>query len=415
MSKIFEKIIEQRLRELINEQISPIQFGCRAGHSTTQALCRFAHHSGVARSQKLRFGALAFDFSKAYDRVPRIRLINKLGALGVPGHLIRMIDSWLTNRQIAVYHRGATSRPFTLSHGIPQGSSLSVLLWLVYINDLATQLNTNSTNLYVDDTLIWASGKSKTQVRDALAEEAQLLANWADENKVNINWGKTQLIYSTNRPRDPSLQISGQEINPTNVLRYLGVNFLSNNDFRMLTFDLKTIGADIRRRAAVVHRLQRFQFPQKIIRRFTEGFVHSKLRYVSPLLGPEAHHYPESLDPLEKGLRAAIRTEIGAFRSTPIPLLFQGAQRPLLRQLIERDATRLIIRSVAHNTILGQEYQEWDGSGDGLSPLDTAQSILDDLGIPNGAVLIPIRPISIRVRDALQRSILPHLTPRRWH
>jgi ribonuclease HI len=403
MSKIFEKILEQRLRESVSDQLSPVQFGCRAGHNTTQALCRFAHHSGIARSNNLRFGALAFDFSKAYDRVPRIRLINKLGALGVRGHLIRMVDSWLTNRQLAVYHRRATSRPFTLSHGIPQGSSLSVLLWLVYINDLATKLKPESTNLYVDDTLVWASGRSKTQVRNSLAAEAQLLADWADENKVNINWGKTQLIYNTTRSSDPSLQISGQEIKPTTMLRYLGVNFLSNNDFRMLTFDLKTIGADIRRRAAVIHRLHRFQFPQKIVRRFTEGFVHAKLRYVSPLLGPEAYHSPESLDPLEKGLRAAIRTELGAFRSTPIPLLYQGAQRPLLKQLIERDATRLVLRSVAQNTVLGQEYQEWDGFGDGRSPLDTAQSVLEDLDIPNNAVLLPIRPISIRVRDALQR------------
>jgi hypothetical protein len=101
---------------------------------------------------------------------------------------------------------------------------------------------------------------------------------------------------------------------------------MSNNEFKTLTYDFKAIGADIRRRAAIVHRLNRFQFPPKVIRKFTEGFVYAKLRYMSPLLGGEKP--TASFEPIEKGLRAALRTELGAFKSTPIPLLYIGAQRP---------------------------------------------------------------------------------------
>jgi ribonuclease HI len=400
MSKIFEKIIEQRIRESIENQLAPIQHGCRAGHSTTQALCRFVHNAGLAAAKGHSFGALAFDFSKAYDRVPRHRLIRKLVDLSVPGALIRLVDSWLTNRRIIVYHRGISSNPNTLDHGIPQGSALSVLLWLIFINDLGTKLDPTRSNIFVDDTLIWASATTKTLTARALQSQAIVLVDWARENKVKINWNKTQFIYNTHDKNDPPLKISGQTIKSKDLLKYLGVDFHSNNEFKTLVFDLKAIGGELKRRSALVHRLNRFKFPSSIIRKFTEGFVHAKLRYVSPLLGAEIHHTP-TLDPLEKGYRAAIRTELGALFSTPIPLLYAGAQRLLLKDLIKRDTTRLILRSVAQSSLLGQEFQEWDGSGEGWTPLGTAQAVLDELRLSDSAIML-VRPIPLRVRNALQ-------------
>jgi ribonuclease HI len=399
LSKIFEKILEQRIRESIGDKLNPIQHGCRSGHNTTQALGRFAHANGTAAAQMLEFGAIAFDFSKAYDRVPKTKLISKLVKLGVPGPLIVMVDSWLTNRNLSVHHRGAKSRPYPLPHGIPQGSSLSVLLWLIYINDLGDRLDPNTSNLYVDDSLIWAASTRKSTTLTALTAQAHLLADWADENKVKINWDKTQLIFSTHRPSDPSLIIRGHTIRPSKKLKYLGVDFESNNSYHALMFNLKDVGADIRRRAGVVRRLNRYNFPLKTIRKFTEGFVYAKLRYISPLLGAES---TKLLEPIEKGLRAAIRTEIGAFRSTPIALLFRGGNRLRLKQLIQRDSTRLILRSIAHQTLLGQEFLAWDGYGAGWSPYGMTKAFLKDIQQPL-PIITPIHPISIRVRDALQK------------
>jgi ribonuclease HI len=397
IGKIFEKILEQRIRESIHDKLSPIQHGCRAGHSTTQALCRFAHSNGMATKQNLKFGAVAFDFSKAYDRVPKARLIGKLVDLDVPGPLIVMVDNWLTNRKIIVHYRRAQSIPFATPHGIPQGSALSVLLWLIYINDLGTRLDNERSNLYVDDSLIWAAARSKRQTVAALQAQANILADWADENKVKINWDKTQFIYNTSSRSDPALVIRNKTILPKTSLKYLGVDFLSSNEFQSLTYDFKAIGADIRRRAAVVHRLNRFQFPSKVIRKFTEGFVHAKLRYISPLIGGE---HVSALEPLRKSYQAAIRTELGAFRSTPIPLLYLGAQRPTLDELIQRDTARLVLRSIAQNSLLGKEYLEWDGEGTGYSPLGAAHTALYGINHDNPSI-IPIRPISLRIRDAI--------------
>jgi ribonuclease HI len=397
MSKIFEKIMEQRIRESIEDKLSPIQHGCRSGHSTTQALCRFAHNSSLARAHNEIFGAIAFDFSKAYDRVPKTRLINKLVALNVPGPLIVLVDNWLTNRSLTVYYRGEISNPMQIPHGIPQGSALSVLLWLIYINDLGNVLDQQHSNIYVDDTIIWAAGTTKTVVRNILQAETERLAEWAAENKVKLNWEKLQLIFSTHHRRDPSIHVQGHQIKPKTTMKYLGVNFESNNDFKTLTYDLKSIGADIRRRAAVVQRLNKYNFPRKVIRQFTEGFVHAKLRYISPLLGAET---TKTLDPIEKGLRAALRTELGAVKTTPIPLLYKGSQSPMLKELIARDSARLILRSIAQKTILGQEYLDWDGTGDGWSPLGAAQETLSDLHLQ---YILPIRTIPIRVRDAMQK------------
>jgi ribonuclease HI len=403
MGKIFEKILEQRLRESVQTQLSSIQHGCRPGHNTAQALCRFAHSCGLARANNLHFGAIAFDFSKAYDRVPRYRLVMKLVDLGVPDPLILIIDNWLTNRQLSVYNRGVQSAPLLISHGIPQGSSLSVLLWLIYINDLGTTLDPQSSNIYVDDSLVWASGPTRHLTNLRLHAQARKLARWAQENKVYINWSKTQLIYDTQSVRNPPLKVGEHMLYPTTRMRYLGVDFISNNEFGTLTYDLKAIGADLRRRAAIVRRLKRFSFPRKTIRTFTEGFVYAKLRYLTPILGAEIHHKP-TLEPLKKGVNAAMRTELDAFMSTPIPLLYAGSGRPRLEHMISRDSTRLILRSIAHDTQLGQDYLDWNGSGDGWTPLGTVSKTLTTISsIPANFDILPLHPLSIRVRDALQR------------
>ena len=77
LTKIVEYMVQIRLREIIEPKLPPNQFGCRPGHSTTQALLRLMHYSGVSAGNNLQFGAISYDFVKAYDRVPKHILIKK--------------------------------------------------------------------------------------------------------------------------------------------------------------------------------------------------------------------------------------------------------------------------------------------------------------------------------------------------
>jgi ribonuclease HI len=143
----------------------------------------------------------------------------------------------------------------------------------------------------------------------------------------------------------------------------------------MMLIDLKTIGADLRRRCAILKKLRKYNFPQSLLERFIEGFVCGKLRFYTPLLGAETHH-SDLLKPLELAYRELMRTELGAVRTTPIPLLQAGTRRPSLKNVIAADAANMIVSSIANKTILGREYLSWDGYGDGWSPFGLAQDTL---------------------------------------
>jgi hypothetical protein len=157
ISKLLDYIMQIRIREIVESQLPEHQFGCRPGHSRTQALMKFAHHAGVSAGTNNQFGAVFNDFTKAYDGVPRHILIKKLSQLQVPAYLTLMVYDWLRKRKFQVAHRGQLSETREQQNGIPQGSSLSVLLWLVFVYNIP--LKHECSNIYVDDTVGWAIAK----------------------------------------------------------------------------------------------------------------------------------------------------------------------------------------------------------------------------------------------------------------
>jgi ribonuclease HI len=366
-------MIEKRLRDKI--KLSPVQFGCRAGHSTSHALARLLHASGLAAAAHKQFGCISFDFSKAYDRVPRNLLVHKLAKQGIPPYLTLVINDWLTERSFYVTHRGATSEVHHTSNGIPQGSSLSVILWLVFINDI--EIEDITTNLFVDDTIIWASGETREEVKLNLKNKATKILNWCQSNKVKINFDKTKLVFNETDPDDEDLVLPLGTITSAHTLKYLGTIFKSNKPDSNSTFliDLESIGADLRRRCSILKKLRKYRIPQPLMERFVEGFVCGKLRFYAPFLGAETHH-PVLLKPLQLAYNEIMRTELGAVKTTPLPLLQAGTRRPSLTNLIATSAATMIKSSIANNNILGKEYLSWDGTFDGWSPYGKAWELL---------------------------------------
>src|SRR6185503_10546119 len=124
-------MIKIRMRAIVESKRPRHQFGCRPGHSTSQALMRLLHYAGIAAGTDKQFGAILYDFTKAYDRVPKHILLRKMIDLEIPVYLINIVYDWLTDRQFTVTYRNYESEPRIPEIGIPQGSSLSVLLWIL--------------------------------------------------------------------------------------------------------------------------------------------------------------------------------------------------------------------------------------------------------------------------------------------
>ena len=376
IGKTVERIVEKRLRRAVRDKFHPAQFGCRSSHSTSHAINRLLHRSGLAAAQSKQFGAIAFDFSKAYDRVIHHKLIIKLHEMQAPGYLILFVDNWLSNRSFVVHHRQTKSDTQQMKSGIPQGSSLSVLLWLIFINDIT--LEPDCCNLYVDDSLIMATGDTIQQVNRQLQQLANKVVDWCQDNKVLINYDKTHLIYNEWRPYQRIILKSGVSLVPEQDITYLGVKFATNSSMvrNSLQVDLTEAAVNIKKRCYVLRSLRKYNVDQKLLERLGAGFVEGKLRYYTSFLGAEMH---TPLIPFFRPLKIAyneyLRVLSGAFRSTPIPILHAATRKPTLTQLIEADQTKLVLSSVAHDNLLGREYFEWDGSYDGWSPLGTAWKV----------------------------------------
>ncbi len=401
IGKIYEKMLEKRLREEF--PLNEAQFGCRPGHSTSHALARLLHASGTAAAAFEQFGCISFDFSKAYDRVPRNLLVKKLYDNNISPYLILAINDWLQNRTFHVSHRGSSSDTLAVHNGIPQGSSLSVMLWLVYINDIT--INKESANIFVDDTIVWAKGSSRRELRLRLTEEATKLMKWCSENKVQVNLDKTKMIFNEADPYDTDLRLRHYGNIPVSQhIRYLGVHLkssplLSNSS---LVVDLEAVGADIRRRCSVLKQLRKYSIPQPLLERFIEGFVCGKLRYFTPILGAEARENSEILKPLKLAYKELMRTETGAVRTTPIPLLQAGTRRPSLLNMIASDTTNMVMSSVAYGNILGDEYVSWNGDYDGWTPLGKAWEMLRRVA-PDYESVVPQTHIPRSVRDGMYK------------
>ena len=166
---------------------------------------------------------LFLNFSKAFDRVPHSRLLYKLNHYGIRGPLLKWLESFLTNRSQHVILNNRTSHETSVLSGIPQGTVLAPLLFLLYVNDLP-QCIRNKIKLYADDVLLYSVTHSEADcVR--LQEDLKLLHQWSILWQMEFNPSKCEFLQMTNK-RNPikyQYSISDAVIQQVTHAKYLGV------------------------------------------------------------------------------------------------------------------------------------------------------------------------------------------------
>ena len=152
------------------------------------ALLSTVHHWFELLEDGKEVCAVFLDFKKAFDSVPHIPLLEKLQRIGLDAHLIMWIKNYLTLRMQSVAVDGATSNPMPVLSGVPQGSVLGPLLFLICINDITTiSLSTLSQCiLYADDVLLYQPITCSYDVR-AIKFDIEEVEQWADSNHLNLN------------------------------------------------------------------------------------------------------------------------------------------------------------------------------------------------------------------------------------
>ena len=232
LSKICEKIVFVRLYNYLIEigYLHNLQSGFRPGHSTVLQLTYVVHqiYSSLEEGKEVR--GVFLDISKAFDKVWHEGLISKLKFLGIKDTLLKWLESYLSNRFQRVVVEGTNSNWEKVNAGVPQGSVLGPLLFLIYINDITDNIQSEAF-LFADDTMILDVVDSPVKSAAKLNTDLASITSWADKWMVTMNPGKTRsMIFSVkkNKPDHPSLLLNQAIIPDVNVHCHLGINLSSD-------------------------------------------------------------------------------------------------------------------------------------------------------------------------------------------
>lgn len=199
LSKIFEKAIVKRIKDHLcaNDILPNEQFGFRNDHSTNHQLLRVSKMIKNSLSKKESTGLLTFDIEKAFDSVWHGALLYKMLKQKFPMYLIKLIQSFLSNRSFAVSIQGASSRKYKILAGVPQGSVLSPTLYNLFTSDL--NFSKCEKGMFADDTTIQFSSKNPTKIVKNLNLACKELSNYSTKWKIKLNHGKTKAAFFTRR------------------------------------------------------------------------------------------------------------------------------------------------------------------------------------------------------------------------
>ena len=215
-----------------NNMLDPQQAGFRKGRSCEDQIIRItqAIEDGFQQKPKsLRSVLVLLDFSKAYDTVWRQRLLLTMYKKGVPLQFLRWLYGFLQNRQAKVLYNDCTSDSVNISQGLPQGSVLSPLLFLFYINSLAEILPKDTINaLFADDVGILATGPTIKAAEEKAQEAVNIVVEWSREWRLTLNSSKSESsIFTTNRKEageSANIFIDGNKVPFNKTPKFLGVH-----------------------------------------------------------------------------------------------------------------------------------------------------------------------------------------------
>ena len=233
LGKLLEKIIADRLTYILESKglITDNQAGFRQNRCTTDQILKLTQSAVDQIHQVKKSNATIvtfFDYEKAYDKVWRDGLLLKMQDLDLPWRYTRYTRNFLSSRKTMVEINGTRSKSFHLREGLPQGSSISPLLFLIFINDIDVDLSPQTmASLFADDTSIWVQGGAIEELaKNGMQPEIDKIMKWADTWKMSINTDKTKtMIISSNRAaiaKELNLTAAGNPIGQVKNYRFLG-------------------------------------------------------------------------------------------------------------------------------------------------------------------------------------------------
>ena len=227
-SKILERIMYNRLLDYIEKKriLNNNQFGFRKDHSAAMALISLVDKISKAIENGEVVLGLFLDFSKAFDTVNYDILFTKLFHYGIRGCNLSWFKSYLLNREQFVSYNGHDSSRQIVKCGVPQGSILGPLLFLIYVNDLSTVSSLLVDIMFADDTNLFLAEKNLSNLERIMNEELAKINTWVQVNKLSLNIKKTNFMLFKGQKKIeylPKIEMNNVSLLSINTSKFLGV------------------------------------------------------------------------------------------------------------------------------------------------------------------------------------------------
>ena len=289
-AKAFEKILADQINEHLsnNNILFENQFGFRVNRSCEQALHEILTRMNRVRNRLLVGLFLFIDFRKAFDLVDALLLLNKLSLYGFSINAINLIKNYFSERKQKVKIDGIFSQLCDNLLGVPQGSILGPLFFLIFINDLPYYLKNFLSFLFADDTSLFLSDNDLDQLLLQFNKSIDSLITWCHFNRLDINWDKTELMFFTQKREidfPKTIMIQNKTINVIDQFKLLGI--IIDNDLTFLP-QVANLRIKINQRLFSIKKI--FFLENSVKLQFFKTFILPYFDYCSTLL----IYYPKS-------------------------------------------------------------------------------------------------------------------------
>ena len=308
--KILEHIICKHIRLHLEKHgiLTPLNHGFRSKFSCETQLLVTLQDLLSAQDVNCQIDLAVLDFSKAFDTVPHERLLGKLDFYGVQGPILNWIAAFLKNRVQSVVVDGARSKPVDVMSGVPQGTVLGPLLFLLHINDLPSVV-TSQVRLFADDCLMYRPIRS---IADQVALQCDLsaLERWGSAWGMRFNASKCQVMHicKPHNTKPYMYSLCDTILETVSEAKYLGVTLTHELSW---STHVNLVATKANRTLGFLRRNLR-KCPVALKETAYISMVHSVLEYASPIWDP---HLRKDCDQLERVQRRAARFTCGDYRS----------------------------------------------------------------------------------------------------
>ena len=303
--KLFERVLRRKLVDFIetNNLLTKEQYGFRTGMSCMSQLLNHFEKILNLLEKSSNVDVLYLDMSKAFDKVDHAILLRKLESMGIEGKVLKWLTAFLTNRQQIVMVNGEKSRPEKVLSGVPQGTVLGPILFILYMNDITKVLRHSYIKIFADDSKLIKEINSMSD-RDLFCEDILAVIEWATENKMELNKLKYQLLqYGKNEDLKQPYKIDGSTlVTKSDFVKDLGVLMSETLQFNDHILEAKKKAKKV---AGWIFRLVECRKKETIMLLY-KTYVRPHLEYACSVWSPHLVKHIEALEAIQRTVTAKI-------------------------------------------------------------------------------------------------------------